>query len=300
MALSQLEFQKAIFIKSPIELSGIAKKNDSLYVVADKIHNHYIYKVGPNSPYAELHPHLNLIAMNGFYSFLLDVLLTNRGGRWLKYPLDLEGITYCGQSWYLANEQARQIIKIENNSLKILEVNWDEAFEKLKIPLKDIYVNAGFEGVAVDCQNAIMYVAQERQPRAIIAVNLNNLKVIEVFDIALAELKSKVTPDFSDLYFESNYLYILERNDHIITKLRIKDKKIISRFSFRYLKGFDLKELYDTGKPFGLAEGLAMDEQSIYITMDNNRSLISAKAKEYFGIHQEVAAILQFERPAGF
>ena len=58
--------------------------------------------------------------------------------------------------------------------------------------------------------------------------------------------------------------------------------------------------MYKTGEPYGLAEGLTMDQDSIYIGIDNNKNKLSKKAKKSFGLKGNFSSIIIYRRPKGF
>jgi hypothetical protein len=66
------------------------------------------------------------------------------------------------------------------------------------------------------------------------------------------------------------------------------------------MNNFQSNELYNTGEPYGLAEGLAMDSEMIFIAFDNNKSPLSKKASNQFKVKGRVSSILTFKRPKGF
>ena len=106
--------------------------------------------------------------------------------------------------------------------------------------------------------------------------------------------------DYADLYFENGFLYILERNAYQVLKYDLKKKEVIDQYSFLKLKDIKMNELYDTGKPFGLAEGLAFTKDTIYIALDNNKSLFSKKIKNKNKNLSDESTIITFKRPQGF
>lgn len=299
-AAKDLTFSKISFSNSSAELSGITVKNRFLYAIADKPLNHYIYKVNFNQIGLILSPFNDLKQKEGFLQYIASTTVSREGGHILKSPLDLEGIAYCDDIWYLVNEQARHILKVEGPKIAPLKIDFANYFEKMNIPFKDLDANAGFEGLAIDCENNIFYVAQERSPRGIIVVNGSNMEVSDFFNIPTERPEATVNEDFSDLFFDRGHLYILERNFYAITKINPKTKAVIDRVHFEKLGKFNLKNLYKTGNKFGIAEGLTMSEDTIYISVDNNQNTLTDEAKKHFDENSNHSAILFFQRPPGF
>jgi hypothetical protein len=106
--------------------------------------------------------------------------------------------------------------------------------------------------------------------------------------------------DFTDLYYENDHLYILKRNSHKIMKYNLKDRKEIKTVSFGHTQKVHLREIYNTGEAYGLAEGLAMTSDTIYIGVDNNKSKITDKAQKAFGVKGSYSSIIIYKRPTGF
>lgn len=298
-ATSELMFEKIIFNRDDAELSGLLQHDDELLFVADKLSNRAIYKVRFENDRFFYTNHLNISKLQGHNSYFAKALLFKHGGRIVKSPFDLEGLTYCNENFYIANEQARHVLKVNKKSITKLEINFNDIFKKLGTPLEKISTNAGFEGIAIDCKNQVLYIAQERQPRAIIVVDLKTNTPIEIFQTAV-DKGNKITPSYADIHFENGFLYLLERNAHLITKIDIKTKKIISKFKFGKTNKLHLKDIYDTGEPYGLAEGLTMDKNRIYIAVDNNKNLLTKKAQAEYKLKGNFSSIMIYQRPKGF
>lgn len=300
-AISQdkLKFQKILFNRDDTEISGLALKGNDLLFVGDKLSDRSIYKVRFENNRFFSKNYLDISKLDGHNSYFASALLFKHGGRVIKSPFDLEGISYCSDNFYLANEQARHILKVNNKKIEKIDLDFTEIFKKFGTELKDISTNAGFEGLTVDCKNQILYVAQERQPRAIIVVDLKEKKPVDIF-VTPGKKVGEVSPDYTDLFFENGFLYILERNFHKIDKVDPKTKKVIASFSYGHTDSLHLKKIYDTGKPYGIAEGLTMNNELIYIGIDNNKSKLSKEAQEKFGVEGNFSSILIYKRPSGF
>lgn len=295
---NELEFQKIFFNRDDSEISGLHYKDGSLLFVADKLSNRNIYKVIFEDDRFYYKSHINLSDLKGHANYLKDVLVNTKRAHKLISPFDLEGLTSCKKTYYLVNEQAREILMVDKKLTK-LNIDFLKPFADFGYPLKKIPVNAGFEGIAVDCPNNKLFIAQERSPRALIVIDLKSLKITDFFTTASKNPKQK-NLDYADLHFEGGYLYILERNNYNILKMDVSSKKIITSLSFKNLKNIKADELYDTGEPYGLAEGLTMNTNTIYIALDNNKTKISEKAKKLFKVDGQVSSILTFKRPKGF
>ncbi len=298
-ANEDLKFENILFNRDTVEISGLVKYKNELLMVGDKLSNRAIYKIIFEKDRFYYKDYIDLSKLNGHSSYFAKSLLFKHAGKLVKSPFDLEGITFCQETFYLVNEQVRHILKVEKNKLSRLELNFEQIFKKNNFPLEKISTNAGFEGIVADCKNQKLYIAQERSPRAIIQVNLKTSKVEDMFLIDNSNTKHG-SQDFADLYYEKDHLYLLKRNTHQITKYNLKTKKEVKTFNFGNTKGIHLREIYETGEPYGLAEGLAVTEDRIYIGIDNNKNKISSKAQKTFGIAGNFSSILIYSRPKSF
>ncbi len=292
-----LEFQKIFFNRDNTEISSLFLKDNKLLFVADKLSNRSIYQVKFEKDKFHYKDYINLSELKGHNKYFKEVILNIDKSHKLISPFDLEGITACGDTFYIVNEQAREILKV-NTQLEKLEVDFKEPFKQFGFPLPKVSVNAGFEGITADCKNKRLYVAQERSPRAIIEIDLNTNKVLRMFKTK--DDKQKY-PDYADLHFFNGYLYILERNSYSILKFSLKENKVIQKYSFLKMdKENSAQDLYNTGEPFGLAEGIAFDETTIYISFDNNKSPLYKPIRKKYNAGKKVSSILTYKRPKGF
>lgn len=276
------------FNQDDLEISGLALKDGNLYFVGDKKENHYIYQANFSSHKLSYSEHLDLKDLQGFDTYLKTYK-----------DLDLEGIAVCHNDFYLVNEKLKHVLKVSGEKFQVLKINF-HAFLKDKLNLEpDELSNKGFEGVAIDCIKKRVFVALEREPRAIFEINLLDRKLIRMIQFGTTT-PNGVPEDFSDLLYENERLYILERNIQTITKYDLKLKKVTQRLNFNELSQIPMSKLYNTGKPFGLAEGLAMSKTLIYIGIDNNHYPLSQKASGFYNIYGNPSSILKFKRPEGF
>lgn len=295
----QAEFSKIIQSDSPIEISGFVEFQEKLFIVSDNKWDTWLYQVSfPNANQAEITKGVDLKKLKGYWPYYFSTLLTARGGHFVKSPWDIEGAASCENDVYIVNEQARDIIKLTKNTLERIEIDFAKTFKEMGFPLGEISPNAGFEGIAIDCENQTIYIAQERSPRRILVVNLESSKVTADYETATEGLKH---PDYADLLFKDKHLYILERNNYRILKVSPQTNKVVGILSYSQIsQTLKTSELYDTGEPFGLAEALHMDQEFIYIGLDNNINPFSKKAEKSLGLKGNHSSILVYKRPKNF
>lgn len=283
---------------SALEISGFAFKDNQLFAVSDNAWDTWLYGLELRKKNAIISKTQNLKKLKGYWVYYLSTFFWRDGERLIKAPWDLEGAAVCGDELYLVNEQTRHVLKIANESIEKIEIDFRPVFKEMGSPLNTLSANAGFEGVAVDCANSTLYIAQERSPRAILTVDLKQRSVSNYFDTST---ENNPNPDYADLYFTQGHLYVLERNMRRVLKVSPAAQEVVAVASYEEIvPGFLAADLYETGEVFGLGEALYMDEKFIYIGNDNNGNPFSEMAKERFGLEGNNSTILKFQRPQGF
>ncbi|WP_422360246.1 SdiA-regulated domain-containing protein [Reichenbachiella sp.] len=252
------------------DFSGIAQVDNSIYVVADKPWNTFLYSISFDQK-------------NWFVDSARDISSVER--------LDLEAIDYCQGAFYLANEFTGSInvLNPESNDLTNLPINFEDYNLK-----PGTWKNAGWEGLTIDCDKQIMYLVKERQPRNIISVDMNSWKILEQFDIPQQD-----SNDFSDAKFQNGFLYLLERNGNYITKVDVLKKEVVEKYHYKHIASHPDGKLY-TNEKYGMAEALLLLDDEIWVGLDNNGHMASEHAKKTYQMKGNAPVILKFKRPKGF
>lgn len=304
----ELELKRLLFAKSAHELSGLAATqpgSTDLLTVADEAEDHFIYRIkySDGGKRYRLEPTIDLTKLKGYDVYVKSLKDETRVAE-KDRRLDFEGLAVCGTTIYAINERVRQVLVIDKTSLTRAPINFSG--------YEDLFAgeaNAGFEGIAADCESGLLFVAKEREPRRIFTIEIKTWTLIGDYDVTQSERSGQkvinpwtgnglltLSPDFADLTFDGGFLYALERNTYEIAKIDPKAFTVVARVS--YLKAE--KGLYETGEPFGIAEGLSLTKDEIVIGLDHNGSPISGTAAKRTGIKGDFGSILVFKRPAGF
>ncbi|MBU2885878.1 SdiA-regulated domain-containing protein [Gilvimarinus agarilyticus] len=255
------------------DLSGIVATGGNYYVIGDKHWNKSLYQV----TFAD-----SLFSISKTPAFSIP-----------SNP-DLEAIDYYEGLFYLASEKDgkvytldRQVLTHSTNAKEML-IDFESAG---LTPSK--WGNAGWEGLALDSENQTLYLCKERQPRWIVAINLNS-GAINQFNIPETE-----SNDFSDAKFENGFLYVLERNGNYITKIDPVSQQVTDKVSYHHIASHPDGKLYGPEK-YGMAEALLLTEDEIWIGLDNNGKSVTEHAKNTHKLSGKTPVILKFRRPKGF
>ncbi|MEZ4704574.1 MAG: SdiA-regulated domain-containing protein [Bdellovibrionota bacterium] len=284
---TELNSARFIELSKEVELSGGRVVGGRIFAVSDDKKDDVVFEVKRNG---KTKKYIDLKRIQGFSTYMSEGSRSKR--------LDLEGLEFCGSTMYLADERSRQVLVVNHGRMSW--ITWeDKDLKPWGKSLGEIGKNDGFEGIAVDCDHQILYVAKERDPRFIIEFDLEKKTIKDVFDLPVSLRHGKkgldpsgsgkeiqINADFADLTFRDGYLYVLERNAAEISKVDPKTKKVVHRYIFpNYFRLFDV--LSDAGviEPFGLAEGLDVRGDTFWLFIDNNGGKLNAKGKA-LGIHQ--------------
>lgn len=255
ISISQLEIDPG----HNLEPSGIISFRSRPYIISDEQTDKYLYQI-------------KIECRNWSVVDSIDLQITDR--------IDLEAIDYCVDQIYILSESSGSLL-VSDLSGEINKIAIDFGDEE---PWN--WGNAGWEGLAADCENNIIYLIKERQPRKILRVNLTTRKVEDKFNLPESE-----SNDFSDAKFENGYLYLIERNGNYITKVNPISHEVIEKLSYRETCSHENGKLYEP-YAYGMAEGLLLTKDEIWLALDNNNLNASKHAIKEFAISGNRPVIL--------
>jgi len=187
----------------------------------------------------------------------------------LSGGFDWEGVT-CGDTGeiYLASEYYFSVLKIEINGGKTIGTWLGHDLYKAGAEhgLFQSH-NAYFEGVAY--HKGQIYLAAEREPRGVL--RLSNQGEASVYVQSGPHFSPRgLAFDFTGLEIKNNKLITLERNDYLICERSVATYEAVTCWSFEFVGNSEewgyQKDIY------GLAEGLAIVDDTVWIIVDNNES----------------------------
>jgi uncharacterized protein YjiK len=228
---------------------------DRFFVVSDN-DDDTIYELSVRTDHAILEPHLTFTA-----PALPGV-----------NKLDFEGIDCDPEgNFYLVSEAAHRVLRVSKDGRQTSWITGDLEEAGRRQGLFQVR-NGGLEGIAYVSDNR-MFVSAERQARGIIELRFREDWVqprVWNCDERNEHSSSNRPPDFSDLHFDSGRLYALLRGDEGIAQLREEGDRLRTEefWSFRQTLSDPAYSYRDL--TFGMAEGLTMDQNRVYLIVDNN------------------------------
>ena len=277
-----LTLHQVFYVEGPenFQPSGLTLREGHLYTVCDK-RDHDIYRLDRQGAVATAVPAVKIPLP--FFSSL--------------HRCDFEGIT-CDSTgnFFLASEARSRILNIPADGSPARWITPDLKPYAREAGLLMIH-NAGLEGICLTPENTFLLCA-ERERRGIIEIH----PATHPMDITAYSCEKSpfsfppgVSKDFSGLCFYQNAIYVLERNAYSVSRLeRDADHHLSVSAGWSFKNVETLSDFRYADMTYGKSEGLCMDEDYIYVILDNN-GLSRAKAPD-----DRRPLLLVFEKPDNF
>ncbi|MDB5051807.1 MAG: hypothetical protein JWO30_4878 [Fibrobacteres bacterium] len=255
-AQHKLDLQQALPLDGPVlvQPSGLAWDGKNLLMVSS-FHDDEIFK----------------IELQADKAVFKEQVKIHRGKETAGLKMSWRGLASDGNgNLYLASDGNCRIMKVESDG----DAEWEGPGMLETGAEKGLFSgeNAGIEGIAFAGKRKFV-VAASREPRGLLQADLTGAKPVVT---ALIMDKSKVPlpagrrkPDFSDLAEDKGQLWALSANADALCQLKWNGKEYAEGeyWTFGHVSN-DPKYRY-AGLKMGLARGLAMDGQAIYVVLDN-------------------------------
>lgn len=254
--LVKLEMVRVLPVEGPKrnQPSGLTISGGKLYAVSDK-HDDRIFSVEITDSCAQMKP-----------AYLFSVKPRTRG------YLDFEGLTCDGAgNFYVVSETRCRIIKVVPGSKSGVFVTPDLRPLGKKAGLFTIK-NAFFEGIAC-LKPGLFMLAVERQPRGLMRVDIRKKDMaVRAWncDNSRFDFPTDRSFDFAGLYVYENTLYALQRNAYLISQIQCRSDGFTEGRAWSYRHVVYKKEFMYAVMRYGMAEGLCMDRNFVYVILDNN------------------------------
>ncbi|MBN1346956.1 MAG: esterase-like activity of phytase family protein [Phycisphaerae bacterium] len=237
-----------------VQPSGLTIRGSSLLTISDK-HDSTIFEITLGEKAAVLKP-----------AVVLPSDAVSDGA------LDWEGITSDRQgNLYLVSETRFRVLRVDAAGKNAAWITpslrqYGEAKGMFRV------WNANLEGIAHVGGNRLVLCA-ERQPRGILELTLHGDGVVVdayTLDTSRYRFAEGRSPDFADLFWDGSALYALERNAYLICRMTRGEKGYEEGPAWSYEHIVTREELRYSTMRFGRGEGLAMDDEHVYVILDNN------------------------------
>lgn len=238
------------------QLSGLTLVDDELYAVSDQ-HDHTICRLDIGRKTAKLSPY---ITFNAPWS-----------GAWVR-GLDFEGIAHRENHFFLVSESTFRVLRVGENGGDLAWVTPSVEKQGLEAGFFG-KKNGRLEGLALLGGGRVL-LAVERAPRGLIDVTIDLEGNASIQPIVCAEtmlsLANPRVPDFSDFWIDDEGLFALSRNADAVLLIDYDEQGLREReaWTFSHVVNDPAHAYQDM--TYGKAEGLAMDENRVYVVVDNN------------------------------
>lgn len=252
---TEMTLVRSYYLNGISEPSGLTMFENVLYTVSDK-DNEIIYRIDLTDSTGNASPHITF-----------DSPQLRSGVR-----LDLEGITCDADgNFYVASESALRAIYVSSNGDSVA---WATASVRKAGEYRGLFKtpNANLEGIALMGQHSLL-LAAERQPRGLIEVDMRGDRF--TYSVYKYEDSSVPVPegrnsDFTGIYTENESIWALNRNADAVSRIGFGDDHLVAYEIWSFADAVNKPELKYENMRFGMAEGICMDEDRVYIVLDNN------------------------------
>ena len=250
----RLERALAIEINDDFQPSGLALRAERLLTVSDK-HDSTIHEIVLGETSATLRT---------FVGFAPPA----DGSE----PLDFEGIAVDADGALLVVSETRY---------RALRIDLGGGATWLTPPLEAIgksaglfrKYNANLEGIARLADGRLL-LAAERETRGLIELpangDLSRARAWAMPESIYAVPAGRDT-DFADLSVDGRQVYVLERNSHLVVRIERTAERWEEREAWSYATTENDPRFAYRDSRYGVAEGLAIDHDHVYLVTDNNR-----------------------------
>jgi len=247
----ELELERALPVEggANFQPSGLYLSSGRLLVVSDK-HDDAVFELSLERDSAVARPFRRFQAPGG-------------------EALDLEGVAGGEDgSLLLASEAQFRVLAVSASG----QATWfTSSLEKVG-QREGLFQkrNAGLEGVARIGKQVV--IAAEREPRGLLEVADGSGEPVVAYRLPSAACRGPVgrTDDLTDLSVSDGELYALQRNAHFVVRMTRSEGRFREAGRWSYARAENDPRYRYRDRTFGLAEGLALDEQHVYVVLDNN------------------------------
>ncbi|MCF8039119.1 MAG: esterase-like activity of phytase family protein, partial [Desulfohalobiaceae bacterium] len=213
------------------------------------------------------------------------------GGR-----LDLEGITSDEEgAFYLASEARCRVLRVGpagDNAAWITPSLKEFGRARGLFRVRNAYL----EGIASGGEDRFVLCA-ERQPRGFIELTLGEALSVKAYqrDKSKFHFPKGRSPDFSGLFRDAGGLYVLQRGAYLVCRMIQGETGYEEGSAWSYESIVTSPELRYANMRFGRAEGLCMEDDLVYVILDNNGQAREASPND----RRPILLIMKRPKPDG-
>lgn len=236
--------------------SGLCWVDGVLYAVSDH-HDHTICRVELLEDVARMEPYITFDAP--------------WSGAWVR-GLDFEGLAYRDGSFFIISEATFRVLRVHETGRDLAWVtpSVKEAGSEVGLFTEK---SAGLVGLALLGGGRVV-LAAERAQRGLIDVVVDARGEASISALVCATTRLALEPprevDFSDLFFDGTDLYALTRNADAVVRITFDENGLEELEVWSFGLVTNAPEYRYQDMKFGKAEGLTMDDEHVYVILDNN------------------------------
>ncbi|WP_237058767.1 esterase-like activity of phytase family protein [Microbulbifer sediminum] len=176
---------------------------------------------------------------------------------------DFEGISCSGGDIYLVSERHHRVAQLSRTGeVHWLPYLWAEGARERGLMLQ---FNGASEGLVRD--GSVTWVALERDSRGLVRLSAEGVEYFRLPPVAGLDFRGR-SEDLTGLAIYEGALYTLERNAFAVCRRSLPGLRAQWCIDYRAVEegpGYKYQETY-----YGKAEGLAVNDDGIFVVLDNN------------------------------
>ncbi|QFT54228.1 hypothetical protein [Microbulbifer sp. THAF38] len=248
-----------------LSISGLTFCDGKLFTISDK-KSEEIYEIVVEGRRAELESYLTLYGLGApkkdrptnFWHFLLD--LTRPAA-----AMDFEAISCVDNKFYLLSERYNRIAEINMQG----EGHWLENMWSSTAKAQGYLKGYNLSGVGLQKIGDDFWIGLESDPRGL--VKIGPKKSVQIFKLPpVTGLNFRgQSENLAALYYYDGALFTLEPNAYAVCRRELPSLK--AQWCLDYWEQENSSELrYEVSRTGGKGDGLAVNEQGIFIVFDND------------------------------
>ncbi|WP_231757673.1 esterase-like activity of phytase family protein [Microbulbifer elongatus] len=270
-----------------LDISGLSFCHGALLAVADKS-SERLYRVAVNNQAASAVLETRAVFSRPPLPDDQPVSVKARALHYASTPLsmDFEGVTCDGEATYLLSERHNRIARLDTGAKQArwLPQRWSESAKAQGYLQR---VNAESEGLVKAGED--FWVALERQPRGLLKLQPEDTVGVAFYtlpEVPGLDFRGRAE-DLTGLACYDGGLFTLERNAFAVCRRNLHNLR--AEWCIHYQHVEEGAEYVYQETRFGKGEGLAINDQGIFVVLDNNGVARAAAPEDARGLLIQLA-----------